>query len=139
MTDIDKMEAGRELDVLVMVEVMEDRPDGEARFSGCNEPEPYIMRDGFPVPWIPKPYSTDWAAAGEVLKRMRALGFEVSLDDDSCGGAPHWRAVFSKNGNRYEYIRTKTLDSYEVKVESPLPLAICLAALIAVRAGKETT
>jgi hypothetical protein len=28
-------------------------PDGFARFSGCNEPEPYTLEGGIPVPWKP--------------------------------------------------------------------------------------
>ncbi len=50
--------AGPELDALV-AELIGKGPAGKARFSGCNEPEPYtINKDGNAVPWHPKPYST---------------------------------------------------------------------------------
>ncbi len=104
-----------ELAAQVAVEVMEDRPDSKARFSGCNEPEPYIMRDGFPVPWIPKPYPTDWSAAGEVLEKLDAWDWQLISHGEGV------TMTIFKDGTHYE-------------VTAPTaPLAICLAALKAVR------
>jgi hypothetical protein len=32
---------------------MKNKPDGYARFSGCDKPEPYILENGHAVPWAP--------------------------------------------------------------------------------------
>ncbi len=51
---------------VLVVRPISEQPDGAARFSGCDEPEPYVMKGGHAVPWKPGkcpfggPGSTRW-------------------------------------------------------------------------------
>jgi hypothetical protein len=143
--DVDKMEAGRELDKLVGVtfgfeprvtwHVLDPTGKGSAFTAdterGVREWFSDILRS-YPDSWVkdyhvgtwerwPR-FSEDIGAAFEVVEKLRAAGYGVVIAD-TCGHAP-WVADFD-NGR-------------DVTVEhESLPLAICRAALLAV--SQETT
>lgn len=79
---------------------------------------------GYPEPWSP---STDWSAAGEVLEKLKSMGNRPVL-----GWNGHaWDAAWD-----IDIANMKPDDWYSA--ESP-QLAICLAALAAVRAQQTAT
>ena len=124
--------AGAELDALVAETVM--GWNAEVYFPlGGNEP-PYcrvrLRAEGLGrQPWRLFAPSTDWSAAGEVLERMQAQDYDTrqAFVDYLEGFVAHeYRYAGQYPGTRY----------------TPLfltPLAICRAALAAVRARKGTT
>lgn len=110
-----EMEAGRELDALVAEKVMGMDVDKarHARFRFENGIKLYL-----PVP----AYSTDTAAAMNVLGRMRADGWFFSLNDrNGEESKPFWAEFASENFERGGQAW-----------EATLPHAICLAALKAI-------
>ena len=115
--ETDSMVAGAELDARIAVEVMGLktmagqilRQHGDWRLTGDQ---------------IPK-YSTDWSAAGEVLERMQHLGWTYFQLEYRRAQA--WYAEFERETEM-------GLSTYRVHNHATAPLAICLAALTAVRA-----
>ena len=112
------IEAGRELDALVAVEVM-----GWTR----QRLGQWVKPDGGPTIAEPNRYSTTGDGMLEVLERMRGLGWigvcKVSTDTRSY-------ARFSRNARPGE---THAVNGKDVEADT-LPHAVCLAALEAVRA-----
>ena len=103
------LKAGRELDALVAEKVM-GLPG--AAVGGWYNPN---LLDG------PPPYSTDIAAAWEVVEKLLELGWHVDIEDGWC--------VIVYGG------RDGKADS-EMEVGETAPEAICLAALEAVKASE---
>ena len=117
------MNAGRELDALVAERVM-----GLVAYSvGLVTERPRVrtvddlQRTGTPL----SPYSTDIAAAWQVVERLHALGFVVNVTMDNGTG-------------RYCEVWKLADDSiyapHRVEAETTIPHVICLAALKAVGA-----
>ena len=153
MNDIDKMEAGLELDVLIAIEVWGWKwmrwhdldyksPDGPGRRtlvrpdSRWLEPPDWVEcdlsdpRQQALSPRYHEPrWSTDWAAAGEVAEMFRPY---ICLD--ACGRnlpecGPEWLCeIWTGSGSSPE--------GSEKAYALTAPLAICRAALKAVREKK---
>lgn len=107
--DIDKLEAGRELDALVAQRVFPDdvfRWHSRCDYSGC-----------FRCLHNCEHYSTDIAAAWLVVERFRELRYAFSLDDR---GDRLWDCYFQLDSTDYS--------SGCLGVDAA-PLAICRAAL----------
>jgi hypothetical protein len=121
MNETMKLAPGRELDALVAEKVMgwlhteSWQSDGE--ITGTT---PDYRA------WVPVPrYSTDWAAAGEVVEKVRAQmpggwGFELEDVGVSAVALNTWRAAFMGADAKWEALSDSA------------PHAICLAALQAV-------
>lgn len=109
--DILNMPAGREMNRLVMEWVTELTVD-----------------DNFYIP----AYSTDIAAAWEVVEKLMHDGFIwKSNGNESCGNLIYSFSFAKDDGGYEEYFQT--FDSGIT--ENNLPLAICRAALLAVMGG----
>ena len=165
MPETDSTEAGPELDALVAVEVMgwipppcliprsrEQRWEALPLIPPDSEPQLYrhadtgesigafvLLHDShWKTPqdgwhWNPLRFSTDWTAAGEVLERIQELGWTfLELCKRQSGG---WRAEFGRP--RQSGLGLVYCTIYQ---QPTAPLAICLAALAAVRLlrNKET-
>lgn len=120
------MEPGRELDALIAEKVMGCRPEadtsGDGPVCGCID-----RSHSDKLGWL-KEYSTDIAAAWEVVEKLRSpskMFFEIRFED-KCWSAQFYTAKASVELVRRWY-GTGLLDS--------APHAICLAALKAVGAG----
>jgi hypothetical protein len=106
------MKPGRELDVLVAEKVM-----------GVKNPPETELSDGYVVTMdvylIPKPYSTDIAAAWEAVEKLRINFPEMKLSVYT-KGSEGWGCEFS----------CKNEFGWDVEqIGSTAPHAICLAAL----------
>jgi hypothetical protein len=130
----------REIDALVAEKVMGsrvawikpehiDRGDGKGMEEGSFEPYP-VMTSGDSLIEAPK-YSTDIAAAWEVVERMRGEGWSFRFGNNSCAKdqnvasfAQGWRGL-GANILTGEYI----YDDNSSMVAETAPLAICKAAL----------
>lgn len=110
MEKLTQIEAGRELDALVAMEVM-----------GWTQVNPrwWVRLDGASVPHPPT-YSTTGDGMLAVLERMRELG---------------WRSLVTTYGERIEamFYPGEGWPIYAASADT-LPHAVCLAALEAVRA-----
>lgn len=126
---------GRELDALVAERVMgweqHDfhhvgdfvRPDAWRRFAENGHFAHHIQPHEW-MRWQDVPaYSTDIAAAWQVVEKMKAEGYEACIDSDSDGD---WSVIFTMNG-----------EGIWCSVKKDAPLAICRAAL-AVAADSST-
>ena len=135
------MKAGRELDALVATEVMGlPRPllptDNEVYIQGVPfhgwplQSSGYSSGDVTEV--VPRPYSTDEGAAwGELVDKMKSLGWRVTVTDDPDHGAGAQFERGDDNGPEYELAAAGLMALTEwmnEKVES-VPHALCLAAL----------
>lgn len=116
------MEPGKELDALIAEKIFGEDQTPRDVDSGHTIPHfPKVF-----IPYIPRNYSTDIAAAWEVVNHMRNKHWRDVLTlfspEQEC--ATPWRAFFSK----------KFVEIDEDKFESgeSAPHAICLAALKAV-------
>lgn len=102
------MQASRELDALVAEKVMGLEPwPGKA---GCFK-APIVLHYQTPKPCLPPEYSTDIAAAWQVVEKMQET-CEVSIEQKGTG----WKVYFDAEWRGAETV----------------PHAICLAALEAV-------
>ena len=140
--DIDKLEAGRELDALVAEKVMGWKPWPIQ--IGTREHTYYFNADGFvdgamihlfddEYLWDGPDFSKDIAAAWQVVERLVNEGFCTGLLFDDNG---HWALVNDgmQNvpiGDEPEYIATTFFVEKELWCDTA-PLAICRAALKAV-------
>ncbi len=122
MTDIDKLEAGPELDALV-AEIMEPKPRGrpnEGLYYPVLSPGGWWVFNG--IKWTPsKQPTTDWAAAGEVVEKLKYGGFCLAY----CPDTNEWDCSFTNTPE------LECLCAYE----NTGPLAISRAALKAVEKG----
>ena len=123
MPDTEKR-AGRELDVRVAAEVMGWTPRYVPEGSLLNAPESWGELDYWqtssarvPCGWSP---STDIAAAWEVVEKMRADGWVMSLDHDCYGDG-------RSAGTDVKFWKHRVAEHEAHAVTAPL--AICLAAL----------
>jgi len=102
--DIDNLQAGRELDALVVTEIM--------GYEGC------VLAHGdstFP------PYSTDIAAAWLVVEKLSALKLRAQIEDSD---GKSWTCTFHKwIGAPFCW------DDVGSSIADTAPLAICRAAL----------
>lgn len=117
------MNPGRELDALIAEKVMGLEPWPEQRFNERAFKAPIVPFGQEPKPCSCPNYSTDIAAAWQVVGRLDG---QWTLDGHEGIG---WTAKF--------YSSTGGLDAVVVRVESRAPTAphaICLAALKAVGA-----
>lgn len=104
-----QMEAGRELDALIEERVM-GLPG--AHIGGWDDPRE--LPDGRVLPGLnPRPFSSDIAAAWEVVERMESQGYRFCI-------WTHAVECWPADG------------SSPARAEGQAPLAICLAALKAV-------
>lgn len=125
--EIDSMEAGPELDAQIAEEVM----GSEAKiFSAPDVRDPLRchVRDANGE-WATFEPSTDWSAAGEVLKRMQKLGWTYFQLEYHRSIA--WCAEFQRRAE-------SGFGTYCAFSQPTGPLAICLAALKAVRAQESS-
>ena len=120
--------AGPELDRLIHTKVMGKDLTVHAPVRAVSRSLPleihpgavYCMQDVPALVEEPPPYSIDIARAWEVIERMRALGWILSMWNTHDGG---W------------YCEMETMIGAREYAESPTaPLAICRAAIIAVSA-----
>jgi len=105
--DIDKMEAGPEMDALVAKRVMKIEPP-EMRIGPMRFGKPTMTAQ-----WTPKPYSTHILAAWEVIEKLQGNTTVALYRVD--GGS----VIYGVKNKRYSEAPTA-------------PLAICRAALKAV-------
>jgi hypothetical protein len=157
MVDIDKLEAGPELNALVAEEAMgyvwkKGTIVGNHQGAG-QESEGWGLDQFNWVNPLVQPYSTDWGAAGKVMEKMSSLGFIAKLwspGQDVC--FPHftisaqnwecsfWKYVNKHTGEPYEFGRDSWDNSKEILgrgISPSPPLAICRAALKAVELLEE--
>ena len=140
--DIDKLEAGRELDALIAEKVMGWKWFLDAANLGSgpqyrylDEPKqwwnpPRLEWDGVskiaiahrPTEYQPPEYSSDIAAAWEVVEKLREMGFPVHIQ---CGQY-HYGVVGYRDVLKDEWVWAKSA-----------PLAICRAALKALSAQQK--
>jgi hypothetical protein len=116
------MNPGRELDALVAEKIF-NLPQTLWREgkSNLNEDGSGLIILGV----MPEPYSTDIAAAWEVVGKLKTLGFVVGVDIGNSDLSACVIAVVSKkHGDIREVVATEAHES--------APHAICLAALKAV-------
>lgn len=117
--NINELQAGPELDDLVaeracgfVIDRFTFEYDG--MFKKCR-----VWVDNEGKKHNPKPYSTDIAAAWEVVEKMRELGWWIGIE--TVRGGDEWSVQM---GSRRELI------------SGPLPLCVCRAALLAVGGGE---
>lgn len=134
--------AGRELDALVAEKVMgwAFHPERDPMFQ-WEAPSPH--GHWHPYRFEPSPYSSDIAAAWDVVEKMQADGWYVSVETPpaprrpSCEVfklAPH--SASDVRDVRTYLRRPDDIDVFEFcEYAATAPLAICLAALNAVEAG----
>ena len=134
------LKAGRELDQLVSDAVFGPWDEQTCRVCGwpiVSDGERGCWRDNCslrPPPRIradePQPYSTEITAAWQVVEKLKADGFGVILNDT--GGGVAYRVRFWRDDwSIDDWVRAP--DAQTVWADTA-PLAICLAALEAVRA-----
>lgn len=111
------LDAGRQLDALVAEKVLKFKLDYE--FADIyNGPLVPGLRDQYDEMGILPHYSTDIAAAWEVVERMRSGGWRLELRD----WVTYWSARFNSDPD----------SQGRFAKEEDVPHAICLAALKAV-------
>lgn len=147
--EILKLEAGREIDALISKAIGEQpeilwaiadkdgtgfydirsrKVDAEIQLSNS----PWLVKLEAQVLPIEKwkPYSTDIAAAWEVIEQIRKLDKHwspgINWDDDDGDGNPMWVASFTYYGDDKNQFQQNEVWSKSA------PLAICRAALLAV-------
>jgi hypothetical protein len=117
--DVDKMEAGRELDLLIAVKVMGGRLDGDSYTDGSR---------CWPVP----PYSTDLAAAWKVWEKFQHQSKRLHYVFPDNAEEGHYEVLWS-HGPQSSRSGMSLNRKGEVWAEGETaPLAICRAALRAV-------
>ena len=123
--DIDKLEAGPEIDMLIAKHIM----GGLRVIPFCDAPfKDDWMADGTWMRRIKMPDSegewqpsTDWAAAGEVIEKLHSPDASIKLETGIRNGVSVWWCVFIIGDDRHKYAAADTPQ-----------LAICRAALKAV-------
>ena len=128
MMDVDKLEAGRELDALVAEKVMEWKRLNLRENKGFAIPEHQRQLWMIPVSGattfdIPK-WSTDWSAAGEVVDKLDS-NWRVLIVQDLNGR--RWQCVFEPPG--VGAIDPEVPEGSVFANAETVPLAICRAAL----------
>jgi len=118
MSKYDEMEAGRDLDALIATKVM-----GWQSAYGFFRWEQTPPSGGEPRA-VPR-YSTDIAAAWQVVEKMRAVGHTVCIDEF------HLRDGTVLYGCYFHHLET---DDEHYAEASTVPLAICYSALCVVGA-----
>ncbi len=126
MTDIDTMVAFLALDREIAEEVMKWKPVQYPGGVYWDEGEQGPIPGGKMSPRFSGSFkpSTDWAAAGEVLEKLKSMGVSLAY----CPENDEWDCSFTDTP------RSEHLCDYAPTAE----LAICRAALRAVRARKES-
>lgn len=110
--NIDKMEAGRELDALIAEKVM-----GLER-CGC---KCGLFLNEYHEPFLEPHYSTDIAAAWEVVEKLNSMGLGwFSLEQFGEKGQGQWRALIWTGGEE--------IDNCFFADARTVPLAICRVA-----------
>lgn len=137
--DTEVKEAGRELDALIAEKVMglehrEWKPYYAPEGWFPREQRGAVGVDGVPMPEGYEPdlpcYSTDIAAAWQVVERLLSLGFWPDLISSHRSDGQNWRCEI----DRYTPPDAET-DPFPVSaISASAPHAICLAALAAVNA-----
>lgn len=118
MVDSDKQLTGRELDAVIAQRVIDILCDGER----TPDDSIWCHRHGKGATVGTKHYSSDIAAAMEVVERFRERGLGVAIADNM-GKAP-WEVRF---------VNDPTVGGTFVGEGDTLPLAICRAALESVK------
>ena len=77
--------------------------------------------------FLPNAYSTDIAAAFQVVERMRELGWEVEVDSHSEPSST-WRVRFEPRKHETTSLANRVWAA-TIEWDASLPLAICKAAL----------
>jgi hypothetical protein len=110
--------AGRDLDALIATQVMDIRiiVDAPGRSTDGGS---FMTADRIPY------YSTNLPAAWRVVEHM-PHGFELRLHEHKLGIQPVWQAEFHRPGHKIQMSSAQTA-----------PLAICLAALAALRIDQQ--
>lgn len=133
---------GRELDAMVWQALNGEEINLLACRHVDGDWQPYA---GYPVGHIsPPPYSTDIAAAWEMVERMKQLASERDTDTfglklvhwDTVEGVDYWAASFSYTSDTDWFMKHSIADlSVSAKSAEALtaPHAICLAALAALQ------
>jgi len=120
-TEVDEHEAGRCLDAWVASAVFNE-PEPKSRFDRPSEDGAWRWTGDYVPRFAPKPFSTDIAAAWEVVGRV-SNGYYIDIGVDEHGAQVQI--------NKYED------GSWDILPESiradTAPLAICRAAIKAVR------
>lgn len=105
------MTAGRELDAWIAEKVMGNPPPVVP--PGVWPQELHSWQDRLPL------YSTDIAAAWEVVEKLKSLGFKVGVDEE---GSDLAACVVAKSERGIVHVIAS-------ETAATAPLAICLAAL----------
>ena len=119
--EISKVHAGREMDMLIAVEVMGWRVDAETAYSPSGSANARQVEMG--EPWLPY-YSTDMSDAWMVMEKMESHPDEILLSL-SRHGTTHENLVW---GATFRECRGQQKDFYFEA--NTAPLAICRAALL---------
>lgn len=93
---MEKMNLGPDLDALIAEKVMglEPWPGQDPRCLTKTFKARFVPHGQDPKPCAPPEYSTDIAAAWEVVEHMKSKGFYLSLRFDTA-----WLASFEENGS----------------------------------------
>ena len=147
--DIDKLEAGRELDALI-AELIEQKPyityppeiiisqemSGEVTYSKrrawiltCN-----YGKGDIPT-WLPRPFTSEWCVVGDLVMELSSQGFLICLFDElgydilEDGRVVRmWRCEFMDEGAHAQELSREEIWK-GIEQADTAPLAICRAAL----------
>lgn len=130
--EIMDMQAGAEMDALIsskIFEVMAFRATGnwehENESDYLDEGEAYYFGEYQETIRLPK-YSTDIAAAWEIVEKLKAAGKWLSISTSFIGTDEKWCCEYSENNIQSEV---------DFVLAETAPLAICRAALLPVSNG----
>lgn len=115
---------GRQLDILVAEKVMRLEP--WPGFPGAFR-APIILPGQTPKPCAPPEYSTDIAAAWEVVEKLREQGAAFCIEQHPMAEEP--TVWFLTDKNMSEGIIPTDHQEHISATAATVPLAICLAAL----------
>lgn len=137
-----EVQAGPELDALIAEKVMELHVDTEPAGFGPGEMKVWRNKQGYKESeGGPPRYSTDDAAAGKVVRRMRENWFSYKAWEPALVGSPEIYSSVSfvcgagpcpKHGTNFHNHH----GSYRVQAPT-LALAICRSALVALNLAEE--
>jgi hypothetical protein len=118
MNDLNKMQGGRDLDIMVAETLFGYKPDPRHGWYGW-QPRPCAEADDWQeIDRLPK-YSTDIGLAILVLNRIKQIADSVSIESTKNG---NWKVTISRvHGSS---------DSSVQQHDAFLPAAICKAAII---------
>lgn len=130
--EIDALPAGYELDALVAEKVM-GWTERDSRGPGGHPMRRWFPPQNGPWEWDqdePKPYSTDIAAAWEVVEKLATDGwFQILCNPNGPDGKQVWRVELDPPSQSGERLHARVLEGTDRSYGDTAPVAICRAGL----------